>query len=323
MKVLLENRIFSFFIIIFLLLLPGIVPANQEAKQSPRPLMHHEHVLVGRIYDVKNDRFINESDLLQSLSIGKYILLGETHDNIRHHQIQKRVMRHIASEGDSISLSLEMLDSEQANTLGDINNKRIGELMTYLNETDTGWDYKAYYKGLFAVALQENIQIFPANLTRQALRHIMRNKGEDLSPTVSQLMVDTGFSESMIDNLRKELVDSHCGMLDANSAEPMLLAQRVRDVRMALSMLSTGADKRLLLAGTGHVRNDRGVPLYLAERIDSNETRTLAMIEVEEDSANISDYVTWWDSNTFPFDYVWFTTRADREDPCLAFKKRK
>ena len=59
-------------------------------------------------------------------------------------------------------------------------------------------------------------------------------------------------------------------MLDDKTSASMVLGQRLRDAVMAESLLNSLQPVKVLIAGAGHVRNDRAVPLYL--RYESEST---------------------------------------------------
>lgn len=101
----------------------------------------------------------------------------------------------------------------------------------------------------------------------------------------------------------------------------MVLAQRVRDASISLSMLGSDKTHRILIAGSGHVRNDRGVPVYLAAKDPQAGLVTIGFIEVMADKHSIDEYTERWGGDALPFDYVWFTPRLNRKDPCEAFIK--
>jgi uncharacterized iron-regulated protein len=103
-------------------------------------------------------------------------------------------------------------------------------------------------------------------------------------------------------------VEGHCGKRPgAKVLAGMIEAQRARDARMAAVLASHAPS--VLIAGNGHARRDRGVPFYLAGGVLS-----IAFVEVEADKETPQDYAQ-------DFDYLWFTPRAVRDDPCEALKK--
>ena len=79
---------------------------------------------------------------------------------------------------------------------------------------------------------------------------------------------------------------------------------------------------KVLVTGSGHARRDRGVPFYLrAAQVPGEAVLSLAFLEVTEDGRDADAYRQRWDQG-LPFDYVWFTPRFDRDDPCELLKAR-
>jgi uncharacterized iron-regulated protein len=76
-------------------------------------------------------------------------------------------------------------------------------------------------------------------------------------------------------------------------------------------MASVMKDRSVLIAGGGHARRDRGVPLYLVD----GELISIAFLEVQAGKAPPQDYFDGFASPA-SYDYVWFTPRAARDDPC-------
>jgi len=129
-------------------------------------------------------------------------------------------------------------------------------------------------------------------------------------------MADVPLSSDQLHKLEQEVITGHCNALPAKMVPPMILAQRVRDASISLSLLGSDQEHRVLIAGSGHVRNDRGVPIYLAAKDPQASIITIGFTEVSEDNYNIDGYAERWGGTTMPFDYVWFTPRFNREDPC-------
>lgn len=67
----------------------------------------------------------------------------------------------------------------------------------------------------------------------------------------------------------------------------------------------------ILIAGAGHARIDRGVPIHLARMAPG--ARTIALGFVEADAELRESEIA-----TLPYDLVWFTARVESEDPCAA-----
>jgi uncharacterized iron-regulated protein len=101
----------------------------------------------------------------------------------------------------------------------------------------------------------------------------------------------------------------------------MVAAQRARDAQMAERMVAAQRDGTVLIAGAGHVRSDRGVPAYLATRAPGTTVATVAFVEVAAAHAAPAAYAERFGVARLPFDFVWFTARADDVDPCARMRR--
>jgi uncharacterized iron-regulated protein len=124
--------------------------------------------------------------------------------------------------------------------------------------------------------------------------------------------------------LTDEIRDSHCGMLPETALPNMSLVQRLRDARMADAILQSQSKGAALIAGNGHVRRDRGVPWYLAERaIPDRQIIAVRHIEVEDGKADISDYgLSEGGAASQLADFVVFTPRQPRTEPCVEMQRQ-
>ena len=77
----------------------------------------------------------------------------------------------------------------------------------------------------------------------------------------------------------------------------------------------------MLLAGYGHARGDRGVPYLLDTLRARGDLVSILFASVRDELQRPQDYRQWFGSDRLPFDYVWFTPRADDEDPCDRLKR--
>jgi len=118
-------------------------------------------------------------------------------------------------------------------------------------------------------------------------------------------------------DLLEELRESHCGALPEAALAGMLRVQRLWDAWMADSLLAAGGDGAILIAGSGHAREDRAVPWHLRQR-GAGESLTVALVEVIAGREAPGDYAAF---EATRFDYVWFTPRVDEDDPCAGLPR--
>ena len=296
----------------------GIFPSGDGAHR----LILKNHSLAGKIWDVNQGRFVNKSDLLTEVIKNEYILLGETHDNILHHQGQAWVIDGLKTNKKSSIVAFEMIDQAQSKFVIDKKYESADSLINGLNHVKTTWKYERNYKPVFESVLAAGYAIYPANLDRSAIVAIGRKGRDEVSPHIKPYLDKNTYTPEQEKALRKEIKMSHCGMDNPHMATAMMLTQRVKDAVMTDSLLrKVKVDTRVLIAGSGHVRNDRGVPMYLQRENIKAKILTIAWLEVAEELSSIEAYTEHWGIEQLPFDYVWFTARVDRPDPCESFRR--
>ena len=302
--------------------LPG-GPALTLDWQSQR---HREHPLVGRIWDVKQARFVDQAALEAAVAGATFALLGETHDNPDHHRLQARLLRAAAASGRRPAVAFEMLDTGKQPAVDEAlrapcaSSDSVGAAVKW---DKSGWPPFSTYRPIFEVAVEDHLPIVAANLQRKEVQEVV-SKGPSVLPPALRRAVEEPMAPAALADMRHEMADSHCGKLPEPLVEPMVLGQRARDAQLAESLQAAGASRPVvLIAGTGHVRTDRGVPWYLPPEARARGLVSVAMVEVlSEGGCAPEDYAKDYTAKALPFDYVVFTPGAEREDPCKGMKVR-
>lgn len=297
--------------------------ASSSTSKTPK-LMLNDHQLVGKIWDVQQQAYIDQDMLVARILDSDYLLLGEQHDNPVHHQHQSWAIKQLANNSKQASVAFEMIDKEQGVRLAKQKVTSAEQLINELNVSKTGWDYEHRYKTLFAEVIAAGYSIDSANLNRKQLMDIVM-QGEGKLPEVYQRLLDaTPLSAEQLKDAQTEISQSHCGMLDDKTSSKMVLGQRLRDAIMADSLINSQQPVKVLIAGAGHVRNDRAVPLYLnsnlQDQVKDTSILSIGMIEVDADETDPAAYAEPWGSKSLPFDIVWFTPQVNREDMCKQLK---
>jgi uncharacterized iron-regulated protein len=226
------------------------------------------------------------------------VILGEIHDNAEHHRLQLVVLQALA--GKPRLLAMEQFDSEHQAAMDAARAKGVGaEALADAGHFDRkGWGWPLY-RPLVQFALERGWPITAANLSRTEARAIVADPARSGLPPADPAVEKA---------LARDISESHCGQApDAKLLHGMVEAQRARDARLA-SVLKNAT---VLITGAGHARRDRGVPLYLAD----SDLISIAFMEVEAGKTWPQDYFGSF-ASAASYDYLWFTSRAAREDPC-------
>lgn len=303
-----------------LVIVVSVLAACKPAGPPPRPQttwlspLEQSHPLVGKIWEPARHAEVSRTDLLRVTGDTDYVLLGEAHDNPDHHRLQAVVLAAILARGKRPAVAFEMLEPKQqplvdaflasqpASAAG------LGAAVSW----DKGWPDYREYAPIAQTALVAGVPIRAANIPLDQARAIATGK---LTPALP------GWDPELERELEDDLVEEHCGMLPREKTAPMALAQRARDARMAEVLLES--PNAVLIAGAGHARTDRGVPYYIRAQKPEARTISVGFVEVEPESISPDAYAKYFHAAVLPFDYVWFTPKASRTDPCEGMRARK
>jgi uncharacterized iron-regulated protein len=266
------------------------------------------HPLSGRTWDVRAEREIPVDVLLERASTFRFLILGETHDNPEHHRLQARILAAMLQAGRAPALAMEQFDQEhqaaldEARRRGERNPERIADAGRFDRK---GWSWPDY-RPLVELAIANDLPIIAANLSREEARAVARTgqPAGGLAAATPELRAA----------LERDLVEGHCGMRPPSATlAGMVEAQRARDERMASALERSGERGAVLIAGAGHARRDRGVPLYVSGAA-REQLLAVAFVEIELGRNELRAYAD--EGLAGSYDVIRFTPRAVREDPC-------
>ncbi len=277
------------------------------------------------------------------LSESRHILLGEVHDNAHQHVIRAALISGldvlaVAYLGDSSerhykgALVFEHIRADTAAALKPYNTGRHSHdyvvaaagLPTLLEWDKSGWPTAVIFEPLFMAAAAGRFEIFPGDPPRADVRRVAREGLATLAePELQRLKLDAPLSQSLQDALLTELEVSHCGLMPKTAFGNMAVAQRYRDAHLAAALRDAAEahGRAILLAGNGHVRSDRGVPYYLRQMAPGQKITSVLFLEVEDGKTDPAAYVPRSPDGNSTADYIIFTPRAERPDPCVEMKK--
>lgn len=293
------------------------LPVRAEIPPAFTAPLERDHPLVGKVWLPPSGRFVSVAELVAQADAAEIVLLGETHDNADHHALQAWMLSRLLDSGKRPLVAFEMIDTGQEPALRRHLADHPGDaagLGPALDWDKSGWPDWAFYRPIAEAALRAGAVLAPANLTRDSVRAIARNQSADTLPPLPP-------EQTRI--MEQEIRDGHCAMLPEAAVPGMVRVQRQRDAVMAHALAQGVAERKaaVLIAGAGHVRTDHGVPMVLTERIADGHVLALAFLEVKAGETDPAAYGALFDSARVPFDAVWFTPRAEREDQCEALRR--
>lgn len=294
----------------------ALVLLTSCAQIPPGSLRETDHPLAGRLWDVASQNFIDETEFLRRAAQAEVLLLGETHDNPEHHRLQARILQARLAAGARPALLMEQFDNDQQAATDEA--RKAGKDLAPLMR---GWDW-ALYQPLVALAGSARIPLRAANLPRSATRPVVREGYATLAAGEAQrLALETVWDEARQKYMAGLIEASHCGQITPQLRDGLARAQRLRDATLADAALAQLDSGVVFILGRGHARRDVGVPLYLNARRPGTRILSLGLVEVGAGRTAPTQYETERVGGIAPYDVIWFTPRAERPDPCLAFGK--
>lgn len=243
------------------------------------------------------------------LSGDAVVLLGEVHDNAEQHRLRLATLRRAFAAGWRPVLAMEQLDREQQPALERARRERPGDAQHVIDlaAPEAGWSWD-FYRPFVALALEFDVPLVAANLSRVDARRIVREGYTAVfdPARLAALGLDRPIGQDWQAAQEREIDAGHCRALPRESWPGMARVQFARDAVMAEVLRQHAARGVVLLAGNGHVRRDLGVPRWLPPEA---RARALVVGYVEEGDAPPPG----------AFDALVYTPRAERDDPCAAF----
>ena len=297
--------------------------AAAAAEPPPAATVPGGSALAGRVWLPAANRMIPPDELVNRVLADGIVILGETHDNPDHHALQAWMARRIVAAGRRPVTALEMVETDHQAVL-DANLGDLAGLGAALEWEKRGWPDWSLYRPIVAATLAGGGGVMAANLPGEITRRIARS--QESADTAARFGLDDPLSPEDASAMAEEIRDSHCNLLPDAAIPAMVRVQRARDAAMAevVAVQTTRPEVGpvILIAGSGHARSDRGVPARLRALVPGVGTFSLAFMEVEAGDRDPAAVLGGrFGDSVPPFDAIWFTGKAEREDQCALLEK--
>jgi uncharacterized iron-regulated protein len=279
---------------------------------------YRDHPLTGTIWTA-DYKPVNPEQLETAVLEADFVLLGEIHNNADHHRLQAMVIEALARAGRRPAVVFEMIPASRQAELdrhlqgGATDAGKLGE---FLHWKELGWPDWAMYQPIAEAALSANLPLRGGALDRETSRAISKSDPAQVK-LIIDLKLDQPVKPEIVERLAREINDGHCNMLPKTAVKPMVMVQRARDAQMAKTLTeATPKEGAVLIAGSGHVRKDWAVPSFIKQSVPDASTASIAFLEVDPERASPSDYVEAIAGLGAPYDFLYFTPKADLVDRC-------
>jgi uncharacterized iron-regulated protein len=247
--------------------------------------------------------------LMGELHLVSVIFVGENHDQIKHHDIQVKLLQGLREMGKEVVVAMEMFERSQQSVLDRWSYRLLTE-KGFLEEVkwDMTWgmDYHLY-KGILDEIRDQGLKLLGLNIERDLIRKVAENGIEGLSREDRGKLPEMDLADGQHRRYILSIYKSHHGG-SAKDFENFYQAQCLWDEAMAETLFRflqspEGSGKTVVvLAGNGHVVFDFGIPKRFYRRGPA-PYKTIMLKEwkkIEEDFA-------FTGNSSPPADFLWIT----------------
>ncbi len=261
-----------------LLILLGVILSVGCAKRIQpswvsKVAMIREPIGAEEIFRLPDGDPISFHQLLNDLEASSVIFMGETHDQIEHHHSQVRILQGLIEKNRDVVVGMEMFERSQQPILDQWTEGKLTEeefLKELKWETTWGMDYNLY-KGILDEAKTRRLKVLCLNIERELVRRVGQQGIAGLSPEDRAKLPEMDLSDKEHRHYMASIYKSHQAG-SAKDFENFYQAQCLWDEAMAETLFrflqsAEGRGKKVLvIAGSGHVAFDFGIPKRLHRR---------------------------------------------------------
>lgn len=224
------------------------------------------------IYRVADGAPVAPEVFFDELEEAKYIFVGESHDNIAHHQVQAMILEGLARRSPGrVALGMEMFQVPFQPPLDEYVNRRIDEAtMLQRTEYDERWgfDFDFYRPMTTLMRLQRSAVVAlnaPKEVTRQVSQHGLDSLSDEVRASLpSSLTAENPDHRKMFG----EAMGSFHNGMDPETFERYYMAQVIWDATMAQSAVKflearPDIERIVVVAGMYHVQYGLGIPFHV------------------------------------------------------------
>lgn len=240
------------------------------------------------------------------------VILGEVHDNPRHHEIQARVVGALQPA----ALVFEMIPQTheaEVNRLREEGATRA-ELASTLDWENSGWPDFAFYARILEAAPEA--RVVGGGQPIEDVRNAMsEGAAQVFGPEAATYGLGEPLESHVQEAREQRQYSAHCEAIPKEMLPGLVEAQRFRDAGLADAALqaraATDGGLVVVITGNGHANLDSGIPQALRFAAPHLEVVTLGQLEGEPDANAPPSYDFYHVSAPPP----------DRPDPCVAFRE--
>jgi uncharacterized iron-regulated protein len=269
---------------------PHLLPIGRPGSLSIAP---------GQMVDTRTGKLATPADVAAAADGTQFVLLGENHDQLEHHQMQADIIRALVQRGRDVIVGFEMFTrpvQAQLNpwTLGWWSEEEFIQKADWKGQW--GFDF-AVYRPIFAATREYKLPMVALNVPRDWVRRVGRDGFKALTAEEQAQVpaIDTKNADHR--SIFGALMGGHPPTGDRG--ENIYTAQVLWDTAMADSALkylkARPANSKtvfVIVAGSGHIMYGQGINYRIRQQSPSATTLDVVMVTGSEQvSKGLGEFV--------------------------------
>lgn len=242
-------------------------------------------------------------ELFDRMAGADVLLLGEVHDNPKHHEVQHDVLARLQPK----AVVWEMLTGVEASRINSNLIHQPERMEQVLEWAESGWPAFAMYHQVFLAA--PDARIYGGEVPREAaLAVIQGGEAVAFGADAARFGLNVKLPEDELAAREELQFAAHCEAIPRDRLAAMVGIQRLRDAVLArevIAALDETGGPVAVITGNGHARKDWGIQVYL-DRVRPG----LTVFALGQSENGQVDGV---------FDAILDSPPVERDDPCKVF----
>lgn len=247
-------------------------PVNPAKVEGPKDDKPKQPALKAGIYRVSDGAEVSFQDMIGDLEKRRVVFVGESHDNVAHHDLQRRVLEGLARRNPGrVALGMEMFQRPFQGALDAYTRQELDEAaMLEKAEYGTRWGFDfGFYRPMVELMRLQGSRVLALNAPKELTGRISKVGFEGLEPAERQKLppVVEEKSAEHYQMVRAAFDSFHSGMTD-ETFQKFYEAQVTWDATMAEGVVefleaNPQTTHVVVVAGMFHVQYALGIPLRL------------------------------------------------------------
>ena len=243
------------------------------------------------VWDMKKGSKTSVEAIAQAAKGYRYVLVGESHDQLAHHEFQAQVIEALVKSGRDVVVGMEMFTRDNQRNVIPWSSGRWDK-ETFIREsnwkTQWGFDYDLY-SPIFKVVKGFKLPLYALNVPRDWVREVGREGPSKIDASRKPWVPELYLQNENHREIFTSLMGGH--PMTGPQGENIYAAQVTWDTGMAKSAIDAMEDKlsdnwvMVIVAGIGHVMYGECIN-YRIKRMGGGESLDVVCID-KSNSANL------------------------------------